>query len=82
LVHDARIQLIPRNKASRRSKFGRTETAGSAIEGPGIQLYWTGEHAKEDAIRYAAARVKFKRRGEIRVLNHDGKIQTIIPLTQ
>jgi hypothetical protein len=49
-------------------------------EGPGVQPYWTGEHAKEDAIGYATARAKFGR-GEIRVLNHDGKVQTIISLT-
>jgi hypothetical protein len=50
------------------------------FEGPGVQPYWTGEHAKEDAIGYATARAKFGR-GEIRVLNRDGKVQTIIPLT-
>ena len=25
-------------------------------EGPGVQPYWTGEHAKEDAIGYAIPR--------------------------
>ena len=51
------------------------------FEGPGVQPYWTGEHAKEDAIGYATARAKFGR-GEIRVLDHNGKVQTIIPLTR
>jgi hypothetical protein len=51
------------------------------FEGPGVQPYWTGDTAKEDAIGYATARAKFGR-GEIRVLNHDGKVQTIIPLTR
>jgi hypothetical protein len=46
-----------------------------------VEPYWTGEHAKEDAIGYAAARAKFGR-GEIHVFNHDGKIQTIIPFKQ
>ena len=49
--------------------------------GPGVQPYWTGEHAKEDAIGYATARAKFGR-GEIRVLNRDGKVETIIPLNK
>jgi hypothetical protein len=51
------------------------------FEGPGVQPYLTGEHAKEDAIGYATARAKFGR-GEIRVLNHDGNVQAIIPLTR
>ena len=46
-------------------------------EGPGVQPYWTGEHAKEDAIGCATARAKFGR-GEIRVLNVDGSIQKVI----
>jgi hypothetical protein len=36
---------------------------------------------KEDAIGYATARAKFGR-GEIRILDHDGKVQTIIPLNK
>ncbi|PYL88488.1 MAG: hypothetical protein DMF14_16550 [Verrucomicrobia bacterium] len=40
-------------------------------EGPGVQPYWTGDTAKEDAIGYATARAKFGR-GEIRVFNADG----------
>src|SRR5436190_21879636 len=47
------------------------------FEGPGVQPYWTGEHAKEDAIGCATARAKFGR-GEIRVLNVDGSIQKVI----
>ena len=50
-------------------------------EGPGVEPYWTGESAKEDAIGYATARAKFGR-GEIRILDHDGKVQTIIPLNK
>jgi hypothetical protein len=34
----------------------------------GVQPYWTGEHAKDDAIGYAIARAKFGRGGKIRVL--------------
>jgi hypothetical protein len=50
-------------------------------EGPGVQPYWTSDTAKEDAIGHATARAKFGR-GEIPVLNHGGKVQTIIPLTR
>ena len=39
------------------------------FEGPGVQPYWTGEHAKKDAIGYATARAKFER-GEIRLLDN------------
>jgi len=42
-------------------------------EGPGVQPYWTGDMAKEDAIGYAKARAKFGR-GEIRVLQQDGSL--------
>jgi hypothetical protein len=49
-------------------------------EGRGVQPYWTGEHAKEDAIGYATARAKFGR-GEIRVLNANGSIEQTIPFT-
>jgi hypothetical protein len=31
-------------------------------EGPGVQPYWAGEHAKEDAIGYATARRKIRTR--------------------
>jgi hypothetical protein len=48
-------------------------------KGPGVQPYWTGDTAKEDAIGYATARAKFGR-GEIRVLNPDGSIQRTVPL--
>ena len=44
-------------------------------EGPGVQPYWTGATAKEDAIGYATACAKFGRGGEIRVLDHDGKVE-------
>ena len=49
-------------------------------EGSGVQPYWTGESAKEDAISYAKARAKYGR-GEIRVLNPDGSIEQTIPFT-
>ena len=38
-------------------------------EGPGVQPYWTGDAAKEEAIGYASARAKFER-GEIHVLDN------------
>jgi hypothetical protein len=46
-------------------------------EGSGVQPYWTGDTAKEDAIGYATARAKFGR-GEIRVLNNDNSIERVI----
>ena len=51
------------------------------FEGPGVQPYWTGEHAKEDAIGYASARAKFGR-GEIRVLDNAGEVERVIPFDQ
>ncbi len=51
------------------------------FEGPGVQPYWTGEHAKEDAIGYATARAKFGR-GEIRVLKKLAQRRTSFRLTQ
>ena len=50
-------------------------------EGPGVQPYWTGEAAKEDAIGYATARAKFGR-GEIRVLDNAGEVEHVIPFGQ
>jgi hypothetical protein len=47
-------------------------------EGPGVQPYWTGDTAKEDAIGYAKARAKFGR-GEIRVLAQNGSTESVIP---
>ena len=46
-------------------------------EGPGVQPYWTGDAAKEDAIGYATARAKFGR-GEIRVLDNAGEVERVI----
>jgi hypothetical protein len=46
-------------------------------EGSGVQPYWTGDTAKEDAIGYATARAKFGR-GEIRVLDNDGEVERVI----
>ena len=51
------------------------------FEAPGVQPYWTGERAKEDAIGYATARAKFGR-GEIRVLNKDGSTERVIPFNE
>ncbi len=47
------------------------------FEAPGVQPYWTGESAKDDAIGYAKARAKFGR-GEIRVLRADGSVERSI----
>ena len=47
------------------------------FEGPGVGLYWTWESAKGDAIGYAKTRMKFGR-GEIRVLNKSGSVETVI----
>ena len=46
-------------------------------EGPGVQPYWKGDSAKEDAIGYAKARAKFER-GEIRVFSNDGSVERFI----
>ena len=46
-------------------------------EGPGVQPYWTGDAAKEDAIGYATARAKFAH-GEIRVLKHDELVESVM----
>jgi hypothetical protein len=48
------------------------------FEAPGVQPYWAGEDAKQSAIDYARARAKFGR-GEIRVLNPDGTVESIVP---
>ena len=50
-------------------------------EGPGVQPYWTGEHAKEDAIGYATARAKLGS-GEIRVLDNAGEVERAISFDQ
>ena len=42
------------------------------FEAAGVQPYWTGENAKQSATDYAKARAKFGR-GEICLLNHDGR---------
>ena len=74
-------QLIPCNQALQSSKFGRSRAGWQCYEGPGVQPYWTGEHAKEDAIGYATARAKFGR-GEIRVLNNAGEVARVISFDQ
>jgi hypothetical protein len=51
------------------------------FEGLGVGPYWTGEGAKEDAIGHAKARAKFGR-GEIRVLNQDGSLESVIDFNQ
>jgi hypothetical protein len=48
------------------------------FEGPGVAPFWTGNGAKEDAISYAEGRARFGR-GEIRVLNPDRTVASIIP---
>ena len=50
-------------------------------EGPGVQPYWTGEHAKENAIGYATARAKFGR-DEVRVLDNAAEVERVIPFDQ
>jgi hypothetical protein len=47
------------------------------FEAPGVEPYWTGQSAKDDAIGYATARAKFGR-GEIRVLNNAGEVERVI----
>jgi hypothetical protein len=47
------------------------------FEAPGVEQFWTGAKAKEDAIGYAKGRAKFGR-GEIRLLNPDGSIERIM----
>ena len=47
------------------------------FEGPGVEPYWTGESAKENAIGYAKGRAKFGR-GEIRVLKQNGSVESVI----
>jgi len=49
------------------------------FDAPGVQPYWTGKDAKEDAINYATARAKFGR-GKIRVLDGNGSIKDVIRL--
>jgi hypothetical protein len=46
-------------------------------EGPGVQPYWTGDTAKEDAIGYATGCAKFGH-GEIRVLDSAGQPERVI----
>jgi hypothetical protein len=47
------------------------------FEAPGVQPFWIGKGAKEDALGYAKGRARFGR-GEIRVLNPDGIIEQVI----
>ena len=55
--------------------------AGSVLKPPAYRPYWTGENAKQSAIDYAKARAKYGR-GEIRVLNQDGSVETVIPFNE
>ena len=50
------------------------------FEGPGVQPYWTGPTAKEDAIGYAKARAKYGR-GKIRVLDQNGLVERVISIS-
>ncbi len=47
------------------------------FEAPGVEPYWTGETAKENAINYAKGRACF-RSGEIRILDSAGNIEHTI----
>ena len=47
------------------------------FEGRGVEPYWIGESAKDDAIGYAKASAKFGR-GEIRVLRSNCSIESLI----
>ena len=51
------------------------------FEAVGVQPFWTGNGAKDDAIGYAKGRAKFGR-GEIRVLNADGSVERAIDFNQ
>jgi len=51
------------------------------FEAPGVQPYWTGENAKQSAIDYAKARMKFGR-GEIQVLDNAGEVERVISFDQ
>jgi hypothetical protein len=62
-------------------EFAQFRGGWQCYERPGVEPYWTGENAKQSATDYAKARAQFGR-AEIRVLNHDGKVETIIPLKQ
>jgi hypothetical protein len=57
------------------------ERGWQCYEGAGVQPYWTGDTAKEDAIGYATARAKFGR-GEIRVLDNAGEVERVISFDQ
>ncbi|HAF14089.1 MAG TPA: hypothetical protein DCK99_10405 [Blastocatellia bacterium] len=48
------------------------------FEAPGVGPYWTGDGAKEHALDYAKTRANLGR-GEIRVLNKDGSVESVIP---
>jgi len=47
------------------------------FEAPGVQPYWTGDAAKQDAIGYATGRAKFGHR-EIRGLRSNFSIESLI----
>ena len=51
------------------------------FEAPGVAPFWTGNGAKEDAISYAKGRARFGL-GEIRVLDQDGSVETVIQLNE
>ncbi len=48
------------------------------IEAPGVQPYWLGEKARQDAISYASGCRIANRHGEIRILNAAGEIEESI----
>jgi hypothetical protein len=81
------LKVIKKAYHYERSYFGKStmtiieirpyRNGWQCFEAPGVQPYWTGESAKEDAIGYAKARAKFGH-GEIRVLKQDGSIEEMI----
>jgi hypothetical protein len=75
-----RCQVTKRLKNCQRdnSEIRPFKNGWQCFEGPGVQPYWTGDTAKEDATGYASARAKFGR-GEIRVLNVNGSLERAIP---
>jgi hypothetical protein len=51
------------------------------FEGPGVEPYWIGDRAKEQALNYAQGRVSM-RRGEIQIFNAAGELEKTIPFDQ
>jgi hypothetical protein len=75
--HQRQTQLTLSNSLKTIIEIGPYRGGWQCFEGPGVEPYWTGESAKDDAISYATGRVKFGR-GEIRVLSKDGSVESVI----